>query len=56
MVDLRNRTTEQILKGFVDIGKSGTSKDCRIYVEEAKHKGITYAELCEYKKKTESEK
>ena len=56
MIDLTNRTTEQILKGFIDICKSGTSRDCRIYVQEAKRKGVTYAELCEYKRKAESGK
>ena len=52
-INIENYTKEQILEGFVNICKNGTSKDCMIYVNEAKRKGISYEELCEYKRKGE---
>ena len=54
--DMKNLTKQQILDGFVRICKTGTSKDCRIYVQEAKQLGITYDELCDYKKEVEERK
>lgn len=50
---MKNLTKQQILDGFVRVCKTGTSKDCRIYIQEAKQLGITYDELCDYKKKME---
>ena len=47
---LMNTIKEQILEEFIEICKTGTSKDCRIFVEQAKKQGISYEELCEYKR------
>lgn len=45
------KSKQQILDEFVRICKIGTSRDCKIVVDEAKRKGISYEELCEYKRK-----
>lgn len=50
---LVGKSKEQILDEFIMVCKNGTSKDSRIFVQEAKHRGITYDELCEYKRQKE---
>lgn len=40
----------EIMNEFVRICKVGTSRDCRIVVDEARGHGISYEELCEYKR------
>ena len=45
------KSKEEILNEFVRICKLGTSRDCRIVVQEAKRQGISYEELCQYKRK-----
>ena len=37
------------MEEFIKVCKIGSSKDCRIFVQEANRKGISYSELCEYK-------
>ena len=44
------KSKEEIMNEFVRICKVGTSRDCRIVVDEAKRHGISYEELCEYKR------
>lgn len=44
------KSKEDILNEFVRICKVGSSRDCRIVVDEAKRQGISYEELCEYKR------
>ena len=44
------KSKEEIMDEFVRICKVGTSRDCRIVVNEAKRHGISYEELCEYKR------
>lgn len=44
------KTKQEILDEFVRVCKAGTSRDCRIVVQEAGRVGISYAELCEYKR------
>lgn len=42
---------EDIMDEFVRVCKSETSRDCRIVVDVAKRHGISYEELCEYKRR-----
>lgn len=44
------KSREEIMNEFVRVCKVGTSRDCRIVVNEAKRHGISYEELCEYKR------
>ena len=44
------KSKEEIMNEFVRICKVGTSRDCRIVVNEARKHGITYEELCDYKR------
>lgn len=44
------KSKEEIMNEFVHICKVGTSRDCRIVIDEAKRHGISYEELCEYKR------
>lgn len=44
------KSKEEIMNEFVRICKVGTSRDCRIVVNEAKRHGISYEELCDYKR------
>lgn len=44
---------QEILDGFIKVCRKGTSKDCRMYVQDAKRQGITYEELCAYKREVE---
>ena len=44
------KTKQEILDEFVRVSKTGTSRDCRIVVQEAGRVGISYEELCEYKR------
>ena len=44
------KSKQEIMDEFVRICKVGTSRDCRIVVDEAKRHGISYEELCEYKR------
>ena len=44
------KSKAEIMDEFVRICKVGTSRDCRIVVDEAKRQGISYEELCEYKR------
>ena len=44
-----------IYEEFVRICRTGTSKDCRIFVQEASRKGISYEQLCEYKREKEND-
>lgn len=44
------KTKREILDEFVRVCKVGTSRDCRIVVNEAARYGISYEELCEYKR------
>lgn len=44
------KTKQEIMDEFVRICKLGSSRDCRIVVQEAKMHGISYEELCEYKR------
>ena len=44
------KSKEEIMNEFVRVCKVGTSRDCRIVVDEAKRHGISYEELCEYKR------
>ena len=50
---LEGKSKEQILDEFIMVCKNGTSKDCGRFVREASCKGITYEELCEYKRQKE---
>ncbi len=45
------KTKQEILDGFIMVCKNGTSRDCSVFVSEARSRGITYEELCEYKRK-----
>lgn len=45
------KSREEIMDEFARVCKSGTSRDCRIVVDEAKRHGISYEELCEYKRR-----
>lgn len=48
--DAEGKSKREILDEFVRICKIGTSRDCKIVVDEAKRQGISYEELCEYKR------
>lgn len=48
--DTTGKTKQEILDEFVRVCKTGTSRDSRIVVQEAKRFGISYDELCEYKR------
>lgn len=48
--DATGKSKQEIFDEFVRICKVGTSRDCRIVVDEAKKHGISYEELCEYKR------
>ena len=50
-LDLSNKSRQEILDGFVNVCKNGTSKDCSRYVNEAKRCGVSYEELCAYARK-----
>ena len=50
MLNLERKSKEQICKEFVDICKNGTSRGCSRFVHEAKRNGVSYEELCEYKR------
>lgn len=50
LLSLEGKTKEQICKEFVEVCKNGTSKDCSKFVYEAKRNGVSYEELCEYKR------
>lgn len=43
-----------LMEQFVKICDTGTSKDCRLFVQEAKRKGISYEELCDYKRQKQN--
>lgn len=43
------KSKQEIMDEFVRICKIGTSRDCRIVVDEARRNGVSYEELCEYK-------
>lgn len=45
------KSREEIMDEFASVCKSGNSRDCRIVVDEAKRRGISYEELCEYKRR-----
>ena len=47
---LEGKNKEQICKEFVEVCRKGTSKDCSRFVHEAKRNGVSYEELCEYKR------
>lgn len=49
-MDADGKSKEDICKEFVRICKIGTSRDCRIVVDEARRHGVSYEELCEYKR------
>ena len=51
-IDLDNKEKSEILKEFVDVCKTGSSKDASKFVHEAKRKGVSYEELVEYKRAT----
>lgn len=55
-IDLDNKEKSEILKEFVNICKTGSSKDASKFVHEAKRKGVSYEELVEYKRATEGKK
>lgn len=48
--DATGKTKQEIFDEFIRVCKTGTSRDCRILVQEAGRVGISYAELCEYKR------
>lgn len=48
--DATGKSKKEIMDEFVRICKVGTSRDCRVVVDEAKRHGISYEELCEYKR------
>ena len=50
LLSLEGKTKEQICKEFIEVCKNGTSKDCSKFVYEAKRNGVSYEELCEYKR------
>ena len=50
LINLEGKNKEQICKEFVEVCKNGTSKDCSRFVHEAKRNGVSYEELCEYKR------
>ena len=52
---IEKMTKQQIMDAFVELCKVGTSHDCSVFVSEARRKGITYEELCEYKRKVVGE-
>lgn len=54
-IDLENKNKTQILEEFIDVCHRGTSRDCMIFVNEAKRQGVSYEELCEYKRIKEKE-
>lgn len=45
------KSKREIMDEFVRICKVGTSRDCRIVVNEAQRHGISYGELCAYKRR-----
>lgn len=49
----KSYTKQEILDLFVDICKNGTSRDSRICVQEGGRLGLTYEEMCEYKRNKE---
>ena len=49
-INLEGKNKEQICKAFVEVCKNGTSRDCSRFVQEAKRNGVSYEELCEYKR------
>ena len=51
MKNLEEKTKEHICKEFIKVCKNGTSKDCSKFMYEAKRNGISYEELCDYKRK-----
>lgn len=55
MMYMQKMTRQEILDGFIKVCRKGTSKDCRMYVQDAKMQGITYEELCAYKRQKEEE-
>ena len=54
--DLKDKTHEEILRGFIEVCKTGTSIDCSRYADQAKRMGITWEELCEYKRRETKER
>lgn len=50
-MDFSNMTKKQIKEKVLEIWLTGTSKDSRIAVAEAKRNGVSYEELCEYKRR-----
>ena len=48
--NLEGKTKEQICEQFIKVCKNGTSMDCSKFVHEAKRNGVSYEELCEYKR------
>jgi hypothetical protein len=53
MTEWIQKSRQIIFDGFVEVCKNGTSKECREYVDKAKRNGISYEELCEYKRQKE---
>jgi hypothetical protein len=54
-ISLENKNKTQILEEFIDVCHQGTSRDCMIFVNEDKRHGVSYEELCEYKRIKENE-
>lgn len=50
------KSRQEILDEFVRVCEVGTSRDCRIIVQAAMGEGISYEELCEYKRRKEQNK
>lgn len=53
--DATEKTREEIMNEFVRVCKHGSSRDCRIVVYEAARNGVSYEELCEYKRSHQDE-
>lgn len=50
MYDFSKMTKQEIKDKVIDVWKYGTSKDSRMVVDVAKRNGVSYEELCEYKR------
>lgn len=48
--NVTGKSKQEVMNEFVRICKVGTSRDCRIFVDEVKRHGISYEELYEYKR------
>lgn len=49
--DFSKMTKQEIMDKVIEVWENGTSRDSRIVVDEAKRNGVSYEELCDYKRR-----